>query len=211
MQLLVALFPQPLAHGTLPFCAVCSAPTKHWKFRKFNSANNQRKMFCSGLLCSPVPIQPSQDTIFSKQRLGCQPLQRIKPYCKRNLYGDKYGSWQCRARLEILFGELVEMLSQQNPTWFGAVCWRIQCATSVHKMQKMYYILYGLAQLLLGFGKMILNGHFGVQPGSRILLRSSSMYWIRTATAKCLLCLFGTSGIDGIMLEPPPQVGLWSR
>ena len=99
MQLLVALFPQPLAHGTLPFCAICSAPTKHWKFRKFNSANNQRKMFCSGLLCSSVPIQPSQDTIFSKQRLECQPLQRIKPYCKRNLYGDEYGSWQCRARL----------------------------------------------------------------------------------------------------------------
>ena len=145
MQLLVALFPQPLAHGTLPFCAICSAPTKHWKFRKFNSANNQRKMFCSGLLCSPVPIQPSQDTIFSKQRLGCQPLQRIKPYCNRNLYGDEYGSWQCRARLEILFGELVEMLSQQNPTWFGAMFLRIQRAPSVHKMQKMSYIPCGHA------------------------------------------------------------------
>ena len=181
MQLLVALLSQPLARGTHPSYADCSAIMKHWKFKKFSSANSQMKMFCSSLLCSPVPIQPSQGTIFLKQRFGCQPLQRIKPYCKRNLCGEGYGSWQCHARLGILFGELVEMLFQQNPTWFGAVFQRIQRAPSVHKVQKMSYIPCGHAQLLLGFGKMILNGHFGVQPGSKIFLRSSSMYWIRTA------------------------------
>ena len=168
-------------------------------------------MFCSSLLCNPVPIQPSQDTISSKQRLGCQPLQGIISYCNRNLYGEEYGSWQCRARLGIFCGELVEMLSQQNPTWCGAVCWRTHCTTSVQKMQKKYYILYGLVQLFLGFGKMILNGHFEVQPVSRIFRKSSSMYWIRTATQNCLLCSFGTPGTVEILLEPPPQVGLWSR
>ena len=211
MHMLVALSYQPLAHGTPPFCAVCSAPAKHWKFRKSTSANNQRKMSCSGLMCSQVPIHPSQDTTSSKLRLGCPPLQGVISHCNRNLYGEEFGNWQCRARLGIFCGEPVEMLSQQNPTWCGAVCWRTHCAISVHKMQKKFYILYGLVQLFLGFGKMILNGHSVGPLVSRILRKSSSMFWIRTATQNCLLCSFGTSGTEGTLLEPPPQAGLWSR
>ena len=184
---------------------------KHWKFKKFSLANSQMKMFCSGRLCSPVLTQPSWGTIFSKQRFGCLPLQRIKPWCKRNLCGEGYGSWQCRATLGILFGELVEMLFQQNPTWFGAAFLMIQCAPSVHKVQKMSYIYYGHVQLLLEFGMMIHNGHFRVQPGSKIFLRSSSMYWTRIATVTCSQCSFGIFGFDGSKLESPHQVSLWTR
>nr|POE73735.1 hypothetical protein CFP56_78752 [Quercus suber] len=95
---------------------------KYLKFRKSSLVINQVKMLCSGLMCSPVFIQPNPGTTSSKQKLECQPLQGIKLRFNPNHCGKGYGNWLSRVSSEDVIHSLwscpgLTRVWEDDPQW----------------------------------------------------------------------------------------------